>query len=187
MQSYENIAEIIDDEIKEEESMVTVITSDAQADRIIGIIQGYREDMKTVKERAKETIDDYKFRVELWRDKQLGTMEKQIEFYKGLLEDYYKAHSDGKKKMKFPSGNIGIYATREGYKWEDEKALAAYFVEQTKTNPVLYGFTLAYEPKLNKEQIKSMVKINENGIPEIEGKEVPYLTYTAKGEAFNVR
>ena len=71
MQLYENIAEIIDDEIKQEESLVTVITSDAQADRIIGIIQSYREDMKTVKERAKETIDDYKFRVELWRDKQL--------------------------------------------------------------------------------------------------------------------
>ena len=53
MQLYENIAEIIDDEIKQEESLVTVITSDAQADRIIGIIQSYREDMKTVKERAK--------------------------------------------------------------------------------------------------------------------------------------
>ena len=187
MQEYKNIAEIIGDEIKQEESLVTVITSDAQADRIIGIIQSYREDMKTVKERAKETIDDYKFRVELWRDKQLETMDKQIEFYKGLLEDYYKAHSDGKKKMKFPSGNIGIYATRESYKWEDEKALAEYFVEQSKTNPVLYGFTLAYEPKLNKDKIKSMLTINENGIPEIEGREVPYLSYTAKGEAFNVR
>ena len=51
MQLYENIAEIIDDEIKQEESLVTVITSDAQADRIIGIIQSYREDMKTVKEK----------------------------------------------------------------------------------------------------------------------------------------
>ena len=85
------------------------------------------------------------------------------------------------------SGNIGIYATRESYKWEDEKALAEYFVEQSKTNPVLYGFTLAYEPKLNKDQIKSMLTINENGVPEIEGREVPYLSYTAKGEAFNVR
>ena len=85
MQEYKNIAEIIDDEIRQEESQVTVITSDAQADRIIGIIQSYREEMKTVKERAKETIDDYKFRVELWRDKQLETMDKQIEFYKGLL------------------------------------------------------------------------------------------------------
>ena len=58
MQEYKNIAEIIDDEIKQEESQVTVITSDAQADRIIGIIQSYREDMKTLKERAKDTIDD---------------------------------------------------------------------------------------------------------------------------------
>ena len=187
MSSYDNIAEIIEDENREEESQVTVITSDAQADRIIGIIQGYRDDMKTVKERAKETIDDYKFRVELWRDKQLETMEKQIEFYKGLLEDYYKAHSDGKKKMKFPSGNIGIYATRESYKWEDEKGLIAHLVEQSKNNPIVYGFTLTYEPKLDKEKIKSMVTINENGIPEIEGVEVPYLSYTAKGEAFNVR
>ena len=41
MQEYKNIAEIIDDEIKQEESQVTVITSDAQADRIIGIIKSY--------------------------------------------------------------------------------------------------------------------------------------------------
>lgn len=187
MQAYDNISEIIDDEIREEESQITVITSDAQADRIIGIIQGYKDDMKTVRERAKETVDDYKFRVELWRDKQLETMEKQIEFYKGLLKDYYKAHSDGKKKMKFPSGNIGFYATRESYKWEDEKALIAYFQEQSKSNPIVYGFTLAYEPKLDKEKIKSMVRINEKGVPEIEGMEVPYMSYTAKGEVFNVR
>ena len=96
MQEYKNIAEIIDDEIKQEESQVTVITSDAQADRIIGIIQSYREDMKTVKERAKETIDDYKFRVELWRDKQLETMDKQIELYKDYWNEYISAMDEGR-------------------------------------------------------------------------------------------
>ena len=32
-----------------------------------------------------------------------------------------------------------------------------------------------------------MVRINEKGVPEIEGMEVPYMSYTAKGEVFNVR
>ena len=80
-----------------------------------------------------------------------------------------------------------IHATSEREKCEHEKGLIAHLVEQSKNNPIVYGFTLTYEPKLDKEKIKSMVTINENGIPEIEGVEVPYLSYTAKGEAFNVR
>ena len=68
---------LIDDEFKREALEATAISSYSSANYYIGLIKANREEMKKITVRAKEIVDDYKFRTELWRDRQIETLENQ--------------------------------------------------------------------------------------------------------------
>ena len=116
MNTYEDLEQIIDSEYEAEFKEITAITSDAQANRLIGIIKNNKEEMKLAAARAKEVISDYKYKVELWRDKTIEGLDNQNQFYLKMLNDYFLAKSPDKKKLKLPNGNMGIYAVRERFK-----------------------------------------------------------------------
>ena len=64
LNTYEDIAQQIDAEYEAEFETMTAIKSDAQANRLIGIIKNNKEEMKLAAAKAKEVISDYKYRVE---------------------------------------------------------------------------------------------------------------------------
>ena len=132
MNTYEDLEQIIDSEYEAEFKEITAITSDAQANRLIGIIKNNKEEMKLAAARAKEVISDYKYKVELWRDKTIEGLDNQNRFYLKMLNDYFLSKSPDKKKLKFPNGNMGIYAVRESYNWTDEKALIDFIMEESQ-------------------------------------------------------
>ena len=80
---FENL---IDDEIKREALEATSISSVSSANYYIGLIKANREEMKNITNRAKEIIEDYKFRTELWRDKQIEILENQNNYILQMLE-----------------------------------------------------------------------------------------------------
>lgn len=191
LNTYEDIAQQIDAEYDAEFETMTAIKSDAQADRLIGIIKNNREEMKLAAAKAKEVISDYKYRVELWRDKTIDSLENQNQMYMKMLNEYYQTKSPDGKKMKFPNGNIGIYAVRESYNWTDEKALVDYIVEESQ-NPNMeasgvFDGLLRYKAELNKDAIKSKLQFDSNGDAYINGVHIPFIEHVEKSEAFNVK
>ena len=178
---------LIDDEIKREALEATAISSNSSANYYIGIIKANREEMKKITTRAKEIVDDYKFRTELWRDKQIEILENQNNYILQMLKSYYDANGDGKSKLKFPNGNIGNYAIRESIKYDDEKALVDFIREEKKKSPLGFQNILKLEYKLNKDELKSKITFTEDGKAILEGVELPFVTHTEKSEAFNVR
>ena len=141
--------------------------------------------------KAKEVISDYKYRVELWRDKTIDSLENQNQMYLKMLNEYYQAKSPDGKKMKFPNGSIGIYAVRESYNWTDEKALLDYIMEESQ-NPDLeasgvFDGLLRYKAELNKDAIKSKLQFDSNGEAFINGIHIPFVEHVEKSEAFNVK
>ena len=191
MNTYEDLEQIIDSEYETEFKEITAITSDAQANRLIGIIKNNKEEMKLAAARAKEVISDYKYKVELWRDKTIEGLDNQNKFYLKMLNDYFLAKSPDKKKLKFPNGNMGIYAVRESFNWTDEKALIDFIMEESQKSEYQesdeFSGLLTYKAELNKEAIKSRLDFDEDGNPYINGVLIPYVDHVEKSEAFNVK
>ena len=191
LNTYEDIAQQIDAEYEAEFETMTAIKSDAQANRLIFIIKNYKEEMQLAAAKAKEVISDYKYRVELWRDKTIDSLENQNQMYLKMLNEYYQAKSPDGKKMKFTNGSIGIYAVRESYNWTDEKALLDYIMEESQ-NPDLeasgvFDGLLRYKAELNKDAIKSKLQFDSNGEAFINGIHIPFVEHVEKSEAFNVK
>ena len=187
MYNLEDLETLVDAEIKENALAAASISSDSSANYYIGLVKANREEMKKITVRAKEIVDDYKFRTELWRDRQIETLENQNNYILQMLKSYYDANGDGKSKLKFPNGNIGNYAVRESIKWDDEKALVDFIREEKKKSPLGFQNVLKLEYKLNKDELKSKIKFTEDGKAIPEGVELPYITHTEKSEEFNVR
>lgn len=191
MNTYEDLEQIIDSEYETEFKEITAITSDAQANRLIGIIKNNKEEMKLAAARAKEVISDYKYKVELWRDKTIEGLDNQNKFYLKMLNDYFLAKSPDKKKLKFPNGNMGIYAVRESFNWTDEKALIDFIMEESQKSEYQesdeFSGLLKYKAELNKDAIKSRLVFDEDGNPYINGVLIPYVDHVEKSEAFNVK
>ena len=191
MNTYEDLEQIIDSEYEAEFKDITAITSDAQANRLIGIIKNNKEEMKLAAARDKEVISDYKYRVELWRDKTIEGLDNQNKFYLKMLNDYFLAKSPDKKKLKFPNGNMGIYAVRESFSWTDEKALIEFIMEESQKSEYQesddFNGLLKYKAELNKDAIKNRLVFDEDGNPYINGVLIPYVDHVEKSEAFNVK
>ena len=191
MTTYEDLEQIIDSEYEAEFKEITAITSDAQANRLIGIIKNNKEEMKLAAARAKEVISDYKYKVELWRDKTIEGLDNQNQFYLKMLNDYFLAKSPDKKKLKLPNGNMGIYAVRESYNWTDEKALIDFIMEESQKSEYQesdeFSGLLKYKAELNKEAIKSRLVFDQDGNSYINGVLIPYVDHVEKSEAFNVK
>ena len=155
------------------------------------IIKNNKEEMKLAAAKAKEVISDYKYKVELWRDKTIEGLDNQNKFYLKMLNDYFLAKSPDKKKLKLPNGNMGIYAVRESYNWTDEKALIDFIMEESQKSEYQesdeFSGLLKYKAELNKEVIKSRLVFDEDGNPYINGVLIPYVDHVEKSEAFNVK
>ena len=111
--------------------------------------------------------------------------------YLKMLNDYFLAKSPDKKKLKFPNGNMGIYAVRESFNWTDEKALIDFIMEESQKSEYQesdeFSGLLKYKAELNTDAIKSRLVFDEDGNPYINGVLIPYVDHVEKSEAFNVK
>lgn len=190
--SIEAIEEEIDDEIAKELGTLTEIKTDAEANDFIGKFK-YNEALKTeLSLRAKEIIENYKYKVDLWLQKQLDTLDNENARIQGMVAEYYSNNPDvqsGKKdKIKFVNGNVGMYTVqRDGYDWADDKALLQFIQDTRKANPLVLGGIVKLEPKLDKTAIKEKANINDEGNIMVDGVELPYVGHHNKVMAIAIR
>lgn len=184
MLTYEDIeTEFLEDYDKELNSL-TAIKTDVEANDFIGKLKENKAMKEELTQRAKEIVENAKYKVDLWLQRKLEAIQADDERIMEMLKAYFEANEDvasGKKtKLQFPNGNLGIYTTqKEGYNWDDEKALLAFMVKARQEDPFAFHGLLKTELKLDKTAIKSNIELKD-GKPYLCGVELPYVTHVEK-------
>lgn len=184
MLNYDDIeTEFLEDYDKELNSL-TAISSDVEANDFIGKLKENKALKEELAQRAKEIVENTKYKVDLWLQNKLDTIKADDDRIMEMLKAYYEANPDvaaGKKtKLQFPNGNLGVYTTqKEGYTWDDEKALLTFLTDARRDDPFAFPGLLKTELKLDKNAIKASIELKD-GKPFISGIELPFVTHVEK-------
>ena len=133
--------------------------------------------MATIRNIEKKKAENEEFatkeieRTQSWLDKENGTLDNKIEYYKGMILEYFMAEKTKNPKMKSLSTPNGTFKSRTTRKLNyDEAAMLNYL----KTNHSSLVETEVKE-KFNKSEVK---KIFVNGIDQFTGEIVDFVTET---------
>ena len=133
--------------------------------------------MATIRNIEKKKAENEEFatkeieRTQSWLDKENGTLDNKIEYYKGMILEYFMAEKTKNPKMKSLSTPNGTFKSRTTRKLNyDEVAMLNYL----KTNHSSLVETEVKE-KFNKSEVK---KIFVNGIDQFTGEIVDFVTET---------
>ena len=110
-------------------------------------------------------------KIQSWLDKENGTLDNKIEYYKGMILEYFMVEKSKNPKMKSLSTPNGTFKSRTTRKLNyDEAAMLNYL----KTNHSSLVETEVKE-KFNKSEVK---KIFVNGVDQFTGEIVDFVTET---------
>ena len=184
MLDYEDIETEFLEDYDAQLNTLTVIKTDAEANDFIGKLKANKAMKEELKKRADEIVDNTKYKVNLWLQGTLDTLNTDDARIMEMLTAYFEANEDvasGKKtKLQFPNGNLGIYTTQtEGYNWDDEKALLKFIQDARKDDPFAFPGLLRTKQELDKTAIKANIQLKE-GKPFIGGVAIPFVTHVAK-------
>ena len=133
--------------------------------------------MATIRNIEKKKAENEEFatkeieRTQSWLDKENGTLDNKIEYYKGMILEYFMAEKTKNPKMKSLSTPNGTFRSRTTRKLNyDEAAMLNYL----KTNHSSLVETEVKE-KFNKSEVK---KIFVNGVDQFTGEIVDFVTET---------
>lgn len=184
MLNYEDIETEFLEDYDAQLNTLTVIRTDAEANDFIGKLKANKAMKEELEQRAKEIVDNIKYKVDLWKQKKFDSIDADNNRIMEMLTAYFNTNEDvvsGKKtKLQFPNGNLGIYTTQtEGYNWDDEKALLKFIQDARKDDPFAFTGLLRTKQELDKTAIKANIQLKD-GKPFIDGVAIPYVTHVAK-------
>ncbi|BDR67011.1 phage protein [Clostridium tetani] len=125
--------------------------------------------IRALQEEVKETnllADKEKERIENWREKEIKTSIDNIEYFEGILTEYYmKLRSeDPKAKLNTPYGKVTSRKNKK-YNWINEEGLIKYLKENNKK-------LIRVREEINKIEFK---KVYKNGVNKETGEVLPGL------------
>lgn len=184
MLNYEDIETEFLEDYDAQLNTLTAIRTDAEANDFIGKLKANKAMKEELEQRAKEIVDNIKYKVDLWKQKKFDSIDADNNRIMEMLTAYFNTNEDvvsGKKtKLQFPNGNLGIYTTQtEGYNWDDEKALLKFIQDARKDDPFAFTGLLRTKQELDKTAIKANIQLKD-GKPFIDGVAIPYVTHVAK-------
>lgn len=184
MLNYEDIETEFLEDYDAQLNTLTAIRTDAEANDFIGKLKANKVMKEELEQRAKEIVDNIKYKVDLWKQKKFDSIDADNNRIMEMLTAYFNTNEDvvsGKKtKLQFPNGNLGIYTTQtEGYNWDDEKALLKFIQDARKDDPFAFPGLLRTKQELDKTAIKANIQLKD-GKPFIDGVAIPYVTHVAK-------
>lgn len=184
MLNYEDIETEFFEDYDAQLNTLTAIRTDAEANDFIGKLKANKVMKEELEQRAKEIVDNIKYKVDLWKQKKFDSIDADNNRIMEMLTAYFNTNEDvvsGKKtKLQFPNGNLGIYTTQtEGYNWDDEKALLKFIQDARKDDPFAFPGLLRTKQELDKTAIKANIQLKD-GKPFIDGVAIPYVTHVAK-------
>ncbi|RXI50666.1 hypothetical protein DP130_01480 [Clostridium tetani] len=126
--------------------------------------------IRALQEEVKETnllADKEKERIENWREKEIKTSMDNIEYFQGILTEYYmKLRSENPKaKLNTPYGKV---TSRKSKKWnyQNEEEILKYLKENE------YSDLIKVKEDINKAELKKMFK---DGVNKETGEVLPGL------------
>lgn len=126
--------------------------------------------IRALQEEVKETnllADKEKERIENWREKEIKTSIDNIEYFEGILTEYYmKLRSENPKaKLNTPYGKV---TSRKSKKWnyQNEEEILKYLKENE------YSDLIKVKEDINKAELKKMFK---DGVNKETGEVLPGL------------
>lgn len=157
------------------------ITSASQADYFTGRLKTLEEENANVEAVAKEALERYQHKVEMWKDSIIKTNNGQIEYFRGLLQAYAEKRLEGKdkKSLKLINGTLKFRKQQPEVKYEDSTLL---------TYLQLLGdrrFLKEQAPKVDKVELKKAGDVVDGKFL-LNGQEVPGVTLVERGPKFEV-
>ena len=135
--------------------------------KVMAIIKTLEEKKASNENFAKIELE----KVQSWLDKENGTLDNKIEYYKGMILEYFMAEKTKNPKMKSLSTPNGTFKSRTTRKLNyDETAMLNYL----KTNHASLIETEVKE-KFNKSEVK---KLLDGNIDKFTGEVLDWVTET---------
>lgn len=129
------------------------ITDKAQADWALRKIKKIEEEQKANTEFARNEIE----KIKDWLEKENKTLQRSIDFFYSLLEEYFRKHVQpqiDKKSINLPNGTFGIRNGDQEFVYDDKK-----LSEWAKNSmPSVVKYTLS----VDKNELKKVTEVINN-------------------------
>ncbi|MCY9806536.1 host-nuclease inhibitor Gam family protein [Lentilactobacillus senioris] len=167
------------DEVKER----FFLKNDDEADWAFEKLAGYKRQSKQLENQREKFAKKYQKRIDDWYNPQNTSIQDQISYFQGLIEEYRLTKPDG--KVNVPSGKTSVRTTKKFIK--DENVLLAY-VESNHPE------FIESNPKVKWGEFKRTLKpvngkaVDENGeiVEGITTQEETKVTYKPNMEAIGL-
>lgn len=159
------------------------VSSERQADYLIGRYKRLKESVQDIDELADSRIKDYMDKVNRWRDSELKSLTAQMDYIQNVLESYAKANITGKKKsIKMIEGTLSLSKQQPKIEY-DEKKLRNFLTTIKEGEQYLEP----QEPKLLWGEFKKATKIGEDNLLRYGDKTVPGVVVTIRPDKFAIK
>lgn len=181
----ENLEElVVDEENIEEVKDRFKITDLDRANWAFRKLKAIAEKKKEIEELAKKEIKPYKLaisEIEEWKDTELESFDRSINFFNFLLEEYYREgrKSDAKFKVSTPYGKVTSRKLQPKWNFEEDRLLG-----WLKANDLELVRT---KEEVNKAELKKKYKIVGNNVVTEDGEIVEGIEIEEQQDSIAVK
>lgn len=183
-QLLEELVEFIEEQEIEElnlhEASEEGIKDPKQADYFVKKVKELEAYKEATNETARQAIEDYKDKVERWRQQEVESLERSIEYFSELLQSFARQQLEGssKKSLKLIEGTVGFKAQPPKIEYDDK--VLVEFLEKNKPEYV------RYTPAPKKDELKKKAEIKDGRLF-LDGKPVEGVIAEEREDKFYVK
>ena len=181
MEDLLNFIEKEDDTLIGDVDTHDIIKNQDEANIYIKRYKNIVAQMNEIEETSKEALSKYADKVNTWKESSLAPLQRKLQYYEGLLQQYTEHQLEGsnKKSLKLIEGTIGFRTPPVKFNYNDEEVL--YWLKQVNASDYLKETTT-----INKEALKKAGTIKDDKFY-INDVEVPGITLTKQDKKFVVK
>ena len=158
------------------------ITSDEQANFFLRRLEEVRSEKDKINNTCNQEIERFTARVNNFRAKETLSLENTERFFCTLLENYARQQLEGSKKksIKLPFGTMSFKKSPRKMVYDDEVLMN--FIKSHNLNDFI-----RIKEEINKKDLKSQLKITEDGIVTLDDQVVEGITTMPGETTFSVK
>ena len=158
------------------------ITSDEQANFFLRRLEEVRSEKDKINNTCNQEIERFTARVNNFRAKETLSLENTERFFCSLLENYARQQLEGSKKksIKLPFGTMSFKKSPRKMVYDDEVLMN--FIKSHNLNDFI-----RIKEEINKKDLKSQLKITEDGIVTLDDQVVEGITTMPGETTFSVK
>ena len=158
------------------------ITSDEQANFFLRRLEEVRSEKDKINNTCNQEIERFTARVNNFRAKETLSLENTERFFCTLLENYARQQREGSKKksIKLQFGTMSFKKKKKKMVYDDEVLMN--FIKSHNLNDFI-----RIKEEINKKDLKSQLKITEDGIVTLDDQVVDGITTMPGETTFSVK